>query len=362
MPRFSPEFLEELKSRLRPSDVIGKKVKLKKRGETWWGLSPFKEEKTPSFTVSDRRGSYHCFATQQHGNIFDFVMATERLSFPEAVERLAKEAGLELPRGGAEDAERHQRKKGLLDACEDAAKFFEATLKRATGREGLDYLQRRGVSEASIRDFRLGFAPESRTALKDQLVNKGYTEEILLEAGLLARPEEGGASYDRFRRRVMFPIANAKGEIIAFGGRALDPEARAKYLNSPETPLFHKSDILYNYGPARAAAATSKGPLIVCEGYMDVIALAGAGIGTAVAPLGTALTENQLQLLWRQCDEPVLCFDGDKAGVAAAYRSLDRALALLKPGKSLNYVFLPDGQDPDDLVRAGGAAAFKEAM
>lgn len=363
MPRFTPEFLDEIRTRLRPSDVIGRKVKLKRRGDTWWGLSPFKEEKTPSFTVSDRRGSFHCFATQKHGNIFDFLMETERLSFPEAVERLARDAGLDLPKGGPEEAERFQRRKGLLEACAAAADFYEAMLRRASGRAAAEYLKGRGVSETQISEFRLGYAPDGGRALKEHLVNKGFAEDVLIEAGLIARSEEGGRdSYDRFRHRVMFPILGAKDEVIAFGGRALSADARAKYLNSPETPLFHKGDVLYNLSRARAAAAANRKPLIVCEGYMDVIALSGVGFPQAVAPLGTALGETQLAMLWRQCDEPFLCFDGDKAGVSAAYRSLDRALPLLKPGKSLVYVFLPDGQDPDDVVRLGGAAVFQRAL
>jgi DNA primase len=359
MPRFSPEFLDELKSRLRPSDVIGRTVKLKKRGDTWWGLSPFKEERTPSFTVSDRRGSYHCFATAKHGNIFDFLIETQGLSFPEAVERLAAEAGVPLPVGDPRDAERAEKRRGLIEACEAAAAFFQAMLRRTPGRAGAEYLARREVLLEAIAEFRLGYAPDDGRALKDHLLNKGFGEDVLIEAGLIARPDDGGATYDRFRARVMFPICGTKGEVIAFGGRSLDPEARAKYLNSPETPLFHKGDVLYNFGPAREVAAAAKEPIIVCEGYMDVIGLWGAGFHTAVAPLGTALTEAQLQLLWRQVDEPVLCFDGDAAGLGAAYRSLDRALPRLKPGKSLRYVFLPEGQDPDDVVRAGGARAFK---
>lgn len=362
MPRFSPEFLDELKTRLRPSDIIGRYVKLKKRGQTWWGLSPFNNEKTPSFTVNDQRGTYHCFSTQNHGDIIKFLTDTQGLSFQEAVERLASEAGLELPKGDPGEAERAEHKKGLADACDEAAKFFAAMLRRAEGRAGAEYFKKRGVSAEQIAAFQLGYSPDGRTALKDHLINKGYTEETLIEAGLLVKPEDGGASFDRFRGRVMFPIFGAKQAVIAFGGRSLDPEARAKYLNSPETPLFHKGDVLYNYEPARKAALDDKAPLIVCEGYMDVIALWGAGIKRAVAPLGTALGENQIALLWRISDEPVLCFDGDKAGLGAAFRSIDRALPLLKPGKSLSFAFLPDGQDPDDLVKAGGAAAVQKAL
>ncbi|MBI1364790.1 MAG: DNA primase [Alphaproteobacteria bacterium] len=362
MPRFTPEFLEELKSRLRPSDVIGRYVKLKKRGNTWWGLSPFNNEKTPSFTVSDQRGTYHCFSSQNHGDVIKFLTDTQGLSFHEAVERLAAEAGMDLPKGDPGEEARAQKRKGLYEACGAAAHFYSAILRRAEGRAGADYLRARGVTAEQIEAFALGYAPDSRTALKDYLINKGYREETLVEAGLLIKPDDGGPAFDRFRGRVMFPIRGAKDEIIAFGGRALDPNARAKYLNSPETPVFHKGDVLYNYGSARRAADEDKAPLIVCEGYMDVIALWGAGVRRAVAPLGTALGERQLVLLWRICDEPVLCFDGDKAGLSAAFRSIDRALPMLRPGKSLSFAFLPGGQDPDDLIRAGGAGAFKAVL
>jgi len=358
MVRFTPDFLDELRARLRPSDVIGRSVRLQKRGNAYWGLSPFKKEKTPSFTVDDNRRSYHCFATGNHGDIIKFLTETQGLTFPEAVEKLAEEAGLEIPKSSPQAAEQAEHRKGLVEACEAAADFFAAMLRRAQGRHALDYLVARGISDGQIEAFRLGYAPAERTALKDHLVNKGFLEATLIEAGLVIKPDDGGACYDRFRNRVMFPIAGARDQTIAFGGRALEADARAKYLNSPETPLFHKSDVLYNYNAARADAAKSGAPLIVCEGYMDVIALVGAGFRTAVAPLGTALTDQQIALLWRQSDEPVLCFDGDKAGVAAAHRSIDRALPLLAPGKSLRFVFLPDGQDPDDLVRSAGPGAF----
>ncbi|GJL93132.1 DNA primase [Hyphococcus sp.] len=362
MARFTPEFLDELKSRLRPSEVIGKDVKLTKRGNAWWGLSPFKPEKTPSFTVDDRRGSYHCFSTQNHGDIITFLIETQGLSFPEAVERLAADAGLVLPTESPAEAARAEKAQGLAEACAAAAKFFSAMLHRSDGRAALDYLRGRDVTNAQIEAFQIGFAPTGRHALKDYLLNKGFTDDVLVESGLLIKPEDGGASYDRFRNRIMFPILGTRDRVIAFGGRAMDHNARAKYLNSPETPLFHKGSVLYNITSARAAAAEDKQPLIVCEGYMDVIALWGAGLKRAVAPLGTALTEDQLALLWRASDEPVLCFDGDSAGLNAAYRSVDRALPLLKPGKSLSFVFLPQGQDPDDLIRSEGASAMSDAL
>ncbi len=362
MVRFTPEFLDELKSRLRPSDVIGRHVKLKKRGNAWWGLSPFKPEKTPSFTVDDRRGSYHCFSTQNHGDIITFLIETQGLSFPEAVEQLASEAGLTLPTESPAEAARAEQAKDLAEACAAAAKFYAAMLHRSDGREAMDYLRGREVSDEQIKEFQIGFAPSSRNAVKDYLLNKGFTDDVLAEAGLVIKPEDGSASYDRFRNRIMFPILGNRDRVTAFGGRALDPNARAKYLNSPETPLFHKGSVLYNFTSARSAAAADKKPLIVCEGYMDVIALWGAGIKRAVAPLGTALTEDQLGLLWRSSDEPVLCFDGDSAGVNAAHRSIDRALPLLKPGVSLNFAFLPEGQDPDDLLRAEGAGAMNAVL
>ncbi len=362
MPRFTPEFLDELKSRLRPSDVIARTVKLKKQGAEYAGLSPFTKEKTPSFFVNDQKGFYHCFSSGKHGDVISFLQETQNLPFHEAVAALAEEAGLELPRDDPREAERARERVGLVEACEAAAKFFAAMLARVDGRDAARYLENRGVAPNEIATFRLGFAPGQRTALKDHLINKGFLEETLIEAGLLIKPEDGGASYDRFRNRIMFPITDPRGRAIAFGGRALDPDARAKYLNSPETPLFQKGDVLYNLGPARAAAADGLRPLIACEGYMDVIALAGAGIRTAVAPLGTALTERQMALLWRGSDEPILCFDGDGAGLRAAYRSIDRALPQLKPGKSFLFAFLPDGQDPDDLVRAKGAAAFDAVL
>lgn len=362
MPRFTPDFLDELKARLRPSDVIGRHVKLKKQGNEWAGLSPFTKEKTPSFFVNDQKGFYHCFSSGQSGDIIKFLQETQKLSFVEAVERLAEEAGLPLPAETPGEAERAQKAKGLAEACAAAAKYFSAMLRRSDGRHALDYLRGREVTDAQIDAFSIGYAPGGRTALKDALINKGFHEDTLVEAGLIIKPDDGSASYDRFRNRVMFPIFGARERVIAFGGRALDKEARAKYLNSPETPIFHKGSVLYNLGLARSAAAEDKSPLIVCEGYMDVISLWGAGIRSAVAPLGTALTENQLALLWRGADEPVLCFDGDRAGTGAAHRAIDRALPNLKPGKSLSFAFMPEGQDPDDLIREEGANGFRERL
>ncbi len=362
MARFTPDFLDELKARLRPSDVIGRYVKLKKQGNEWAGLSPFTKEKTPSFFVNDQKGFYHCFSSSKHGDVISFLQETQRLTFHEAVERLAEEAGLPLPVETPGDAAKAQRAQGLAEACAGAAQYFAAMLQRNDGRHAMDYLRGREVSEDQITQFNIGFAPSGRGGLKDFLINKGFAEDVLIEAGLIIKPEDGSASFDRFRNRIMFPITGARDRVIAFGGRTLDPEARAKYLNSPATPLFHKGSVLYNFNAARMAAADAKAPLMVCEGYMDVIALWGAGFKHGVAPLGTALTEDQLTLLWRVSDEPVLCFDGDKAGVAAAHRAIDRALPLIKPGKSLSFAFLPEGQDPDDVIRSEGAAAFSKIL
>ena len=361
MPRYSPDFLDELKARLRPSDIIGRQVKLKKQGNEWRGLSPFTAEKTPSFYVNDQKGFFKDFSSGKFGDVITFLQETQKLTFAEAVERLAEEAGMELPKATPQEAAEEKKRLGLAEACAAASEFFQAMLRRGEGRAARDYLDRRGVGAELIETFGIGFAPDNRGALKDHLVNKGFQPDVLVEAGLLIRPEGGGADYDRFRGRVMFPILGPRGRVIAFGGRALSKDVHAKYLNSPETPLFHKGDVLFNFDAARRAAATSNRPLIVCEGYMDVIALTGAGFGEAVAPLGTALTERQLGLLWRAVDEPLLCFDGDRAGTQAAHRSIDRALPLLKPGKSLRFVFLPEGKDPDDMVREEGAPAFGEA-
>ncbi len=361
MPRITPDFIEELKSRLRPSEVIGRHVTLKKQGQDFVGLSPFTNEKTPSFNVVDRKGFWHCFSSGKSGDIIGFLQETQNLSFMEAVEVLAAEAGLELPKSAPADEENRSKRLGLIEASEMAVKFFRALLHRAPGEGALAYLKGRGLSDATMERFELGYAPPDRMALKDYLVGKGFTVETLVEAGLLIQPEDGRGAFDRFRDRVMFPIRDERGRAIAFGGRALDKTQKAKYLNSPETPIFHKGSVLYNYGPARSAASKEK-PLIVCEGYMDVIAVAAAGFETALAPLGTALTEDQLARLWRVTDEPVLCFDGDRAGLGAAHRAVDRALPLLKPGRSLRFVFLTDGRDPDDLIRDEGAGAFEAAL
>jgi DNA primase len=359
--RFTPQFLDDLRARLPVSEVVSKRVKLKKAGREWKGLSPFQQEKTPSFTVNDQKQFYHDFSTSKHGNIFDFVMETEGVSFVEAVERLAAMAGMAIPAATPEAARHEQRRKTLYDVMDLAAKFFADTLTSRFGAPARGYLADRQISPAVQLAFRMGYAPDGKYALKEYLGAAGIPVDDMVEAGLLIGGEDIPVPYDRFRDRVMFPIADARGRIIAFGGRALKKDAPAKYLNSPETPLFHKGDNLYNLPTARKAAHDGA-PVVVVEGYVDVIAMVGTGFAGAVAPLGTALTENQLQLLWKMADEPILCFDGDKAGQKAAWRAAEMALPHLKPGKSLKFALLPEGQDPDDLARSGGRAAIEDVI
>ena len=359
--RFTPEFLDDLRARLPVSEVVGRRVKLKKAGREFKGLSPFQQEKTPSFTVNDQKQFYHDFSTGKHGNIFDFVMETEGVNFVEAVERLASMAGMPLPAVTPDAARHEQRRKTLYDVMELAAKFFADTLASRAGAKARGYLGDRAISPATQLQFRIGYAPGERFALKEHLGNAGISTEDMIEAGLLYHGDDIPVPYDRFRDRVMFPIADLRGRVIAFGGRALEKDVSAKYLNSPETPLFHKGDNLYNLAAARQAAHDGAA-LVVVEGYVDVIAMVGAGFAASVAPLGTALTENQLALLWKMADEPILCFDGDKAGQKAAWRAADLALPHLKPGKSLRFALLPEGQDPDDLARSGGRGAIEEVI
>src|SRR5438445_6018405 len=359
--RFTPQFLDELRARLPVSEVVGKRVKLKKAGREWKGLSPFQQEKSPSFTVNDQKGFYHDFSSGKHGDIISFLMETEGVGFTEAVERLASMAGMPLPAVTPDAARHEQRRKTLYDVMDLAAKFFTDTLASRNGAKARGYLGDRGISPSVQLQFRIGYAPGERFALKEHLGSQGIPVEDMVEAGLLIAGDDIPVPYDRFRDRVMFPITDLRGRVIAFGGRALEKEQPAKYLNSPETPLFHKGDNLYNLAPARLAAHNGS-PLVVVEGYVDVIALVGAGFAASVAPLGTALTENQLALLWKMADEPILCFDGDKAGQKAAWRAADMALPHLLPGKSLRFALLPEGQDPDDLARSGGRGAIEEVI
>lgn len=359
--KFSDSFLDEIRARLPVSQVVSRRVPLKRAGREWKGLSPFNREKTPSFTVNDQKGFYHCFSSGKHGDVFTFLMETEGLSFPEAVERLAGEAGLELPKPDPQFERVAKERLGLFDALEAAARLFEEALMTREGREALSYAERRGLSPQTLTEFRIGFAPSSKDVLKGALLKKGFTETQLLEAGLLVRPDDGRATYDRFRNRLTIPILDAKSRVIAFGARALDAASEPKYLNSPETRLFDKGSMVFNFARARKAAFEN-GELVVVEGYMDVIALYQAGFTNAVATLGTAFTERQMEQLWLLAPEPIICFDGDKAGEAAAARAIDRMLPNLREGHSFRFAFLPQGSDPDDLVRTKGRGALAECL
>ena len=358
---FPPGFLDELRARLSLSDVVGRKVSLKRKsGSEFSGLCPFHNEKTPSFTVNDKKGFYHCFGCGEHGDAVGFVMKTEGLSFPESVEKLAREVNLPVPRATPAERERAERASTLQEVVELAARWFQKQLRLPVGRHGLDYLRGRGLSDQTIDDFRLGFAPDSRDGLLSALKREKVPLDKIVEAGLAIQPEDKREPYDRFRGRVMFPINDRRGRVIAFGGRVMGT-GEPKYLNSPETPLFHKGANLYCLDRARQAV-TKDQPVIVAEGYMDVIALHGAGFTGAVAPLGTALTEGQLGELWKLADEPFLCFDGDNAGRRAASRAAERALPLLRAGKSLRFLALPSGEDPDSLIRSRGAEAIRRVL
>lgn len=359
---FTPDFLDEIRNRLPVSEIVGRKVRLVRKGREHTGLCPFHNEKTPSFTVNDDKGFYHCFGCGAHGDVINFVLETEGLSFPETVERLAAQAGLQIPESKPEDRHKTKVKKTLYDVMEAAAHWFESQLLAQVGTEGLNYIKKRGLTKQTVKHFRLGFAPNEKTALKNAMLARAeFTEQMLIEAGMLISPEDGGESYDRFRGRIMFPITDRQGRVVAFGGRALSQNAKAKYLNSPETPLFHKGRLLYNLSGARKAAF-EKGRLLVAEGYMDVIALSQAGFPEAVAPLGTAVTEDQIREMWRLAPEPMMCFDGDKAGRRAAIRVVERSLALLKPGYSLKFVYLPEGEDPDSFVSSYGSQSFETLL
>ena len=361
---FPPGFLDELRARVPLGSLVGRRVKLIRRGRELGGLCPFHHEKTPSFYVVEDKGFFHCFGCGAHGDAIGYLMRAENLDFIEAIERLAAEAGLAVPQQTPQDRERAQRQKTLLEALSAAAKFYEARLWSSAGTRARDYLRARGLDEETIRSFRLGWASDDRHALRRALSGE-FPENLLIEGGLLRRPEGGGEPYDYFRGRVLFPIGDRAGRVIAFGGRTMGDD-QPKYLNSPDTPLFEKGRVLYAWAAARANLARSDGgeapSVIVVEGYMDVIALHRAGFGTAVAPLGTALTEAHLQELWRLSPEPLLCLDGDTAGQRAMLRALHRALPLLQPGRSLRFAVLPPGEDPDSVVRSGGKPAFAEIL
>ena len=361
-----PGFLDDLRTRTSLSQVVGRKVMWDTRKSNqakgdMWAPCPFHQEKSASFHVDDSKGFYYCFGCHAKGDAISFIRETENVGFIEAIEILAQEAGMPVPKRDPHAQEKSEQRSELTDVMEQAVQFYRLQLKTAPASEARAYLARRGLSEAIQDRFDMGFAPDVRQGLLQHLTAKGVTPDQLVAAGLCARPEDGGAPYDRFRGRILFPIRDARGRCIALGGRSLDPNARAKYLNSPETVLFDKGRNLYHLKPAREAAGKGQ-PLIVAEGDMDVIALVEAGFGAAVAPLGTAVTEHQLALLWRIAPEPIIALDGDTAGLRAAYRVIDLALPLLEAGQSLRFAVMPEGQDPDDVIRAGGPSALQTLL
>ncbi|MCV0397631.1 MAG: DNA primase [Rhizobiaceae bacterium] len=361
--RFAPSFLDEIRDRVPISAVIGSRVTWDRRKTNpsrgdYWACCPFHGEKTPSFHCEDRKGRYHCFGCGVSGDHFRVLTELDGLSFPEAVERVADMAGVPMPARDPEAEQREKQRASLTEVMEMATAFFERMLQAPEGAKARAYLRERGLSAATQQQFRLGYAPDGRAALKEHLAGKGIAKDQIEACGLVRHGPDIPVSYDWFRDRIMFPIEDARGRVIAFGGRAMSADVPAKYMNSPDTELFHKGNVLFNFARARKVAAGKEKPVIAVEGYMDAIALSQAGFGNVVAPLGTALTENQLELLWRMSGEPVLCFDGDSAGLRAAFRAADLALPLIQPGRTLRFALLPEGQDPDDLVKAAGPEAF----
>ena len=362
---FTPQFLDDLRHRTGLAELVGKRVRLSRKGNEYTGLCPFHKEKTPSFTLNEDKGFYHCFGCGAHGSAIDFVMNMDGVSFPEAVEILAKQAGLEIPIDSPQEREKAKIRQSLYDVLEIACVFFEQKLHGSEGSEALNYLRGRNLDDGTIGKFRLGFAPNGHGALKAALRREKITDAQMVSAGLLIQPENNSQQvYDRFRNRITFPIMDKRGRVIAFGGRLMgkwDDKKLAKYLNSPETELFHKGRVLYNLANA-SKASRDQGTVIVSEGYMDVIALSQAGFENSVAPLGTALTNEQISELWKVVREPVVCFDGDKAGVRAQGRAAERALAILKPGYAIRFATLPSGEDPDSMIATKGRDAFQEII
>jgi DNA primase len=361
-----PGFLDELRTRLSLTQVVGRKVlwDMRKSNQAkgdMWAPCPFHQEKSASFHVDDRKGFYYCFGCHAKGDAISFVRETENVGFMEAVEILAGEAGMPMPARDPKAQEKSDRRTQLAEVMEDAVRFFRLQLASGAGTAARDYLKGRGLGEGALERWEIGFARDDWQGLWDHLRGKGVAEDLILGAGLAKPSSKGRNPYDTFRNRIMFPIRDARGRCIALGGRAMDPNDNAKYLNSPETELFDKGRSLFNHGPARTAAGKGQ-PLIVAEGYMDVIALSEAGFEAAVAPLGTAVTEHQLQMLWRISPEPIVALDGDKAGLNAALRVVDLALPMLEAGQSLRFAMMPEGQDPDDLLRAEGPSAVKRVL
>ena len=364
--RLPDSFLDDLRNRLSLSQVVGRKVtwdmrKTNQGKGDWWAPCPFHQEKSASFHVDDRKGFYYCFGCQAKGNLFGFVQETENVGFLEAVEILAAEAGMEMPARDPKAAERSDLRTRLAEVTEEAVRWFRLQFQTGAAAEARAYLERRGLSRETIERFEIGFAPDTSDALLRAFGAKGIAFDLLDGAGLAVPAEDGRPARDRFIHRIVFPIRDPRGRCIGFGGRAMNPNAKAKYLNSPETPLFDKGANLYNLGPARTAVGKDH-PLIVAEGYMDVIALHQAGFEGAVAPLGTAVTERQLQLLWRVSPEPLIALDGDAAGQRAGLRVIDLALPLMEAGRALRFARLPEGHDPDDLIRSKGRGAMQAVL
>ncbi|HEX9859268.1 MAG TPA: DNA primase, partial [Paracoccaceae bacterium] len=360
-----PGFLDELRTRVSLSQVVGRKVTwdLRKSNQgkgDMWASCPFHQEKSASFHVDDRKGFYYCFGCHAKGDAVTFVKETENVGFMEAVEILAREAGMPMPARDPQAAQKADRRSQLAEVMEEAVKFYRLQLQTAAAAPARDYLLRRKLPPEAQARWDIGWAPDSRHSLLGMLASKGIPQDIMVATGLIAKGEDGSL-YDRFRGRIIFPIRDARGRAISLGGRSLDPNARAKYLNGPETELFDKGRNLYNHAPAREAAGKGQ-PLVVAEGYMDVIALSEAGFKATVAPLGTAITEDQLRLMWRIHPEPVIALDGDSAGIRAALRVIDLALPLLEAGQGLRFAILPQGMDPDDLIKTQGAPAMSRVI
>ena len=353
-----PEFIEDLRQRVPLSDIVGRRVKLVRKGRRFSGLCPFHSEKTPSFSVVDDDGFYHCFGCGAHGDAISFLREMDGLDFMEAVERLADIAGLSMPKSTHIDPAVTRQRKAALDILEETTRFFEVGLRADEGRDAAQYLKQRGLDAATVKNFRLGYAP--RSGLRMALAGKGFSDDDMIVAGVLGKSDRDGRLYDYFRDRVMFPIENRQGKVIAFGARALG-DAQPKYLNSGDSPTFSKKAVLYGWVQAREAVRR-KSPLVVVEGYMDVIAVQRNGIAAAVAPLGTALTPEQITLLWKLHDEPILCFDGDAAGQRAQFRALERILPLLEPGRSARLAMLPAGKDPDDVLGESGPEGLRKIL
>ncbi len=370
----SPRFKEELRNRITLSDLIGKRVQLRRAGREFSGCCPFHKEKTPSFTVNDDKQFYHCFGCGAHGDVIEFLMSHDNLSFIDAIEQLAAMAGMEVPKPSPQEVQKAKEEKDLYGLIEDTTKFFESVLLDREGGAALQYLQERGVPEDQLHAFRLGYSPADGQALRNYLKQKGYTDAQMIEAGVTRPSNRGTDPYAFFRDRIMFPVTDRRGRVVAFGGRILPEHLRPpergdfkppKYINSSDTPLFHKGRMLYNEAQARQAAADGQ-PVIVVEGYLDVMACSAAGYKGAVAPLGTALTEDQIVSLWKMIPAapktPILCFDGDNAGQRAAARACERLLPLLAPDQSVEIAFLPQGEDPDSLIEKKGRGAFQKIL